>query len=93
MKGFANIETSDTPSETLSALIGSVDRNDRRPIIHWLSESNAINATLIVAEDGELNRLEGLIESHSYPHGTMVQIERIGYARILDDTTLIFTHS
>ncbi len=93
LKGFANIETSNSPTEELSALIGSVDRNDRRPIIHWLSESNATNATLIVAEDGELNRLEGLIESHSYPHGTMVQIERIGYARILDDTTLIFTHS
>jgi hypothetical protein len=46
-----------------------------------------------MAEDGEVQHIEGKLESHSYPEGTMVQLERIGYARIIDSSTLIFTHS
>ncbi len=88
LKGFTNIENVGG-----SAKIGSIERNDRRPIIHWLPDTSVIPATLIVAEDGEVRRLEGLIESHTYPAGTMVQLERIGYARIIDNSTLIFTHS
>lgn len=88
LKGFANIENVEGSAE-----IGSIERNDRRPIIHWLPDTGVIPATLIVAEDGEVRRLEGLIESHTYPAGTMVQLERIGYARIIDNSTLIFTHS
>ena len=93
LKGFANITIHQSEGKPTSAEMGSVERNDRRSIVHWLPDSNSTKATLIVAEDGELKQHEGLIESHSYPHGTMVQIERIGYARILDDTTLILTHS
>ena len=93
LKGFANITIHQSEGKPTSAEMGSVERNDRRSIVHWLPDSNSTKATLIVAEDGELKQHEGLLESHSYPHGTMVQIERIGYARILDDTTLILTHS
>ena len=93
LKGFANISILDSDAQPRMAQLGSVERNDRRPIVHWLSDSGAKKATLIVAEDGELNRYEGLLETHSYAHGTMVQIERIGYARVIDEVTLIFTHS
>jgi hypothetical protein len=33
------------------------------------------------------------MEKHHYPEGTMLQIERIGYAKVVDATTLVFTHS
>jgi glutamyl-tRNA synthetase len=88
LKGFANIHI-----EGKKAAMGSIDRNDRRPIIHWLPEPSTTNATLLVAEDGEVKHIEGKLETHSYPEGTMVQLERIGYARVIDSTTLIFTHS
>ena len=88
LKGFANIEITGK-----TARVGSIERNDRRPIIHWLPESSTTNATLLMAEDGEMQHIEGKLESHSYPEGTMVQLERIGYARIIDSSTLIFTHS
>ena len=88
LKGFANIHI-----EGKKAIMGSIDRNDRRPIIHWLPEPSTTNATLLVAEDGEVKHIQGKLETHSYPEGTMVQLERIGYARVIDSTTLIFTHS
>lgn len=88
LKGFSNIEINGN-----LAGIGSIERNDRRPIIHWVPDSNATPAVLLVAEDGEIKRFEGLMEAHTYPAGTMVQLERIGYARIIDNSTLIFTHS
>jgi hypothetical protein len=88
LKGFANISI-----EGKVAHIGSIERNDRRPIIHWLPEPSTSNAILLVAEEGEVKRIEGKLETHSYPEGTMVQLERIGYARIIDSSTLIFTHS
>jgi glutamyl-tRNA synthetase len=88
LKGFSNIEINGN-----LAGIGSIERNDRRPIIHWVPDTNATPAVLLVAEDGEIKRFEGLMEAHTYPAGTMVQLERIGYARIIDNSTLIFTHS
>jgi glutamyl-tRNA synthetase len=88
LKGFSNIEINGN-----LAGIGSIERNDRRPIIHWVPDTNATPAVLLVAEDGEIKRFEGLMETHTYPAGTMVQLERIGYARIMDNSTLIFTHS
>ncbi|NCG00874.1 MAG: glutamate--tRNA ligase [Euryarchaeota archaeon] len=88
LKGFSNIEINGN-----LAGIGSIERNDRRPIIHWIPDTNATPAVLLVAEDGEIKRFEGLMEAHTYPAGTMVQLERIGYARIIDNSTLIFTHS
>ena len=92
LKGFADISLQND-GKTTSAQIDSIERNDRRPIVHWLPETGSVKATLITAEDGEIKHQSGLLESHSYPHGTMVQVERIGYARVIDDTTLMFTHS
>jgi hypothetical protein len=48
---------------------------------------------LIVAKDGEIIEHKGRMERHSYPEGTMVQLERIGYGRVLDATTILFSHS
>lgn len=88
LKGFANVEVVGN-----QATVGSIDRIDRRSIVHWLSTSNTAEGTLLLAEDGEIIRLEGKIEKHDYPAGTMLQIERIGYAKVVDASTLVFTHS
>ena len=70
----------------------STQRSDKRPIIHWASEDNKADVTLIFPDDGKLNKIKGLIESHDYESGTIVQLERIGYGIVLDDTTILFTH-
>jgi glutamyl-tRNA synthetase len=93
LKGFADIAIQENGGESTLAQIGSIERNDRRPIVHWLPDTGSMKATLITADDGEIKHHEGLLEAHSYPHGTMVQIERIGYARVINNTTLMFTHS
>lgn len=88
LKGFADVSTT---GEILT--IDSFPRSDRRPIVHWAPDVNTKDATLIVAEDGEIHRIQGRMESHEYPVGTMVQLERIGYGRVLDDSTVVFTHA
>ena len=88
LKGFADLEI-----EGQSATIASIERSDQRPIVHWLSEAQSCEATLIVAKDGEIIEHKGRMERHSYPEGTMVQLERIGYGRVLDATTILFSHS
>lgn len=93
LKGFTDIAIQENNGKATLAQIGSIERNDRRPIVHWLPNTGSVKATLITADDGEIKHHEGLLEAHSYPHGTMVQIERIGYARVIDNTTLMLTHS
>jgi len=61
--------------------------------VHWISNDNAIDGVLLVPTEKEVESLKGKIEIHNYPVGTMVQIERIGYARVVDNSTLMFTHS
>jgi glutamyl-tRNA synthetase len=88
LKGYADVSATGT-----SLQIESMERSDRRPIVHWVTDTNSKPATLIVAENGEILHLAGRMESHNYPVGTMVQLERIGYGRILDDSSIILTHS
>ena len=88
LKGFCDINLVES-----SAHIGSEERLDRRPIVHWISNDNAIDGVLLVPTEKEVESLKGKIEIHNYPVGTMVQIERIGYARVVDNSTLMFTHS
>lgn len=88
LKGFADLHITDRTGE-----IQSIDRQDNRPIVHWLSEAQSVDGTLIMAEDGELIELHGKMEQHNYPEGTMVQLERIGYGRVLSPTVILFSHS
>ena len=53
---------------------------DNTPIIHWLPESMAAPAALVLEEDGLLVTAAGLLEDNSYPEGTIVQLERMGFA-------------
>ena len=78
LKDFADIQIHhDTDSR------GDVIRTERvgnTPIIHWLPENMATPATLMLEEEGELVIASGLLENNSYPEGTVVQLERMGFA-------------
>ena len=88
LKGFADLDI-----EGLEATVVSIDRSDNRQIIHWLSEEQSRQGKLIIAQDGEIIEHVGQMESHAYPEGTIVQLERIGYGRVIDETTILFSHS
>lgn len=88
LKGFADLDI-----EGLEATVVSIDRSDNRPIIHWLSGEQSNQGKLIIAQDGEIIEHIGQMESHAYPEGTIVQLERIGYGRVIDETTILFSHS
>ena len=70
----------------------SETRSDKRPIIHWISETDCIEAKLIHPKEGEILTIDGFLEKHNYEPGTMVQIERIGYGILVDNSTVMFTH-
>ncbi len=70
---------------------GSTERQDNRPIVHWTVDA-ALPTTLVVAEDDELHDVEGRLEPHDHPIGTVFQLERVGYAILLDDGRLLMTH-
>ena len=70
---------------------GSLARKDGRPIVHWTVD-DAQETTLLVAEDDVINEVSGRLEPHHHPAGTVVQLERIGYAVLLDDGRLLMTH-
>ena len=60
--------------------------------IHWVAKGGASPATLMRPEGKQLHTIEGLLENHDFPIGTIVQLERVGYARIEKDGNLIYTH-
>ena len=47
---------------------------------------------LLETRNNELIRTFGQLEQHTYPAGTIVQLERIGYARIMEDGSLVVCH-
>ena len=81
LKDFADIKI--TSEKAAEGLVGEVTRTERvgnTPIIHWLPENMAQSAILLVEEDGELVAAEGLLEINDYPDGTIIQLERMGFA-------------
>ena len=94
LKEFANIKLSGE-----NAIIDTFELVDGIPIIHWLpnTEESYSAAELITVEDGEIVTHKGYIESFDYPEGTIVQLERIGYAKIENSNNvckkLIFLHN
>ena len=69
--------------------IESIERSDKRPIIHWTSSTNSIESNLIIADQEEIKIVNGRVESNDYSIGTIVQLERIGYAIITEDGYLL----
>ena len=87
LKEFADFDLTNDNAEFVSQ-----SRTDKRPIVHWISENDCHNARLIHPIDGEIMMISGVVENHDYEAGTMVQIERIGYGIIIDNSTIMFTH-
>ena len=87
LKDFADIEiTSDL------AKITSIEKSDSRPIVHWLSTKNANQGLLVIPNEDSIEFMSGMIEENDYAEGTFVQIERIGYGKMVDSTTILFSH-
>ena len=69
--------------------IESIDRSDKRPIIHWTSLTKSVESSLIIPDQEEIKIVNGRIESNDHEIGTIVQLERIGYAIITEDGYLL----
>jgi glutamyl-tRNA synthetase len=83
LKDFADIGINH--QQTGDGWMGEVIRTERlgnTPIIHWLPQNMAQPAVLLLEEDGDLIAAEGLLELNDYPDGTIVQLERMGFAII-----------
>jgi len=81
LKDFADIGIHH--KKTVRGWTGEVGRTERvgnTPIIHWLPSNMAQPAVLLLEEEGELVAAEGLLEVNDYPDGTVVQLERMGFA-------------
>ena len=87
LKEFADVALHDR-----AAQIESMERSDKRPIVHWLPDSNATEAVLTGTKDNGVFHIEGRLEINDHPVGTIVQLERVGYAKIMDDSTLMLCH-
>lgn len=80
LKDFADIAIHEESDKGWGGEVIRIERIDNTPIIHWLPESMAAPAVLVLEEDGELVTAVGLLEDNSYPEGTIVQLERMGFA-------------
>jgi len=87
LKEFADVDLHGS-----KAIITSFERSDKRPIVHWITEVNSTEGTLVSTSNNEIHVQKGRIEKHSLKTGTIVQLERIGYARIQEDGSFILCH-
>ena len=74
-----------------TATLISKERTDKRKIIHWVSKNSSYNARMTRVLDGEIRQIDGIIESHSLSTNTPIQLERIGYGIISDNSVITFT--
>ena len=79
LKEFANVCISDNSLQT-----DGFERVDRRPIVHWLLEHHSIPASLYIPEGDEITNQKGMIEYGEYSVGDILQLERVGFARITE---------
>ena len=87
LKEFADVALHDR-----IARVESMERSDQRPIVHWLPHNTSSEALVMGTKDNTLLHIEGRLESHKYTPGTIVQLERVGYAILIDATTLLLCH-
>jgi glutamyl-tRNA synthetase len=88
LKECADIEISNTTIHFLESRHG----DEKLPIIHWLPEDVSQNCTLQYSKDDEIHTIVGKVERHNFKAGTIVQIERIGYAKVVDESTLFLSY-
>ena len=69
--------------------VESIDRSDKRSVVHWVAGGTP--SKLTIANGQDITTVEGILENHNYPIGTILQLERIGYA-IVEDDGLLMVH-
>jgi len=69
--------------------IQSIERSDKRSVVHWVAGGKPSQLTIASGQD--LETIEGILEDNEYPIGTIVQLERIGYA-IIEENGLLMVH-
>ena len=69
--------------------VASVDRSDKRSVVHWVAGGSP--STLTIANGKDIVTVEGILEDHNHPVGTILQLERIGYA-IIEHDGLLMVH-
>ena len=77
LKEYADIEASGE-----SAAVGSWDRSDDRPVVHWLPASMGRDAVLHRPEGGRIVSESGLLEAFELEVGEIYQLERVGFAKL-----------
>ncbi|CAI8235226.1 MAG: Glutamine--tRNA ligase [Methanobacteriota archaeon] len=88
LKDFADIEIIEN-----KAKITSIDPSEKLPIIHWLDSNNCIKATLETTTGDDLKYIHGMLEKSNHVKSqSIVQLERIGYAKLENKNELIFLH-
>ena len=80
LKDYADVEIKDSV-----ATIQSYDKLDKRSIVHWLPISMAKKAILTIPKGEEIIIQEGVMENFEISKGSVVQLERVGYAIIESD--------
>ena len=81
----------DVENEDGALHLTSLERLDSRRILHWTTP-DATEAVLMVVNNGHIHNVKGRLEPHDLPSGAVVQLERIGYAILLDDHRLLMMH-
>lgn len=77
LKGFADVKIVDGVAEVISN-----ERTDRRTIAHWLPLEISREAVLEIPQMDEILKVSGVIEDYELVEGMVVQLERIGFAKI-----------
>ena len=88
LKECADIELEDDKLRFLSIERGQ----EKLPIVHWLPSDLSLEGELQFTKDDEILTIQGRVEQHQLPPGTIVQLERIGYAKVVDETTLFLSY-
>ena len=69
-------------SRKSDGIVQSIDRLDKRPIVHWVPKSISKKASLTIPNGNEIIIQEGVIEDIQIMKNNIVQLERVGYAKI-----------
>ena len=77
LKDYADVEIRGE-----NAIFISREKSGDAQIIHWNSSDSCVKAEIIVPTDDENMILHGVIEDSEYVVGEIVQLERMGFAKV-----------
>ena len=92
LKDFADVEIKGE-----EAIFISGEKNRGLPVIHWISSDNNSKAKMLIPDGSDIRYEIGLIEDTRVSVGQIIQLERVGLARVeeidgIEGITLIWLH-